>query len=257
MTLENITAIAWKEFREHKIRILVIFLSIPVLSAIFLLPNLFVRTSLLADFIDQYGSIYASYPSGLRRILILVDLQLPIYILIPAFASPYFGILESIIGERDARTLEGLFILPVNKWEILYGKIGVSTIGAILTSWFAFLYHLVVFFIFFGHIPAWHIISVQWLIILFYLVPAVVYFTSMTAILIAMRVKKIQTAVNLATLVFAPFFFVLIGIGTGYYKMGIGLILEVGAFLIVLGVLLTILVKHVFSIEKLLLNLHE
>ena len=257
MTLENITSIAWKEFREHKIRIMVIFISIPVLSAIFLLPNFCGRTSLLADFINQYSSIYASHPSDLRRILILVDLQLPLYILIPAFASPYFGILESIIGEKDARTLEGLFILPVNKWEILYGKIGVSIIGAILTSWFAFLFHLVIFFIFFGHVPAWHILSIQWLIILFFLVPAVVYFTSMAAILIAMRVKKIQTAVNLATLIFAPFFFVLIGIGTGQYRMAIGLILVVGVFLIVFGILLTIIVKHLFSIEKLMLNLHE
>ncbi len=257
MIPENITSIARKEFQEHKIRILVIFISIPVLSSILLLPNLFGRTALLAEFIDQYSSVYASLPADLRRIFILVDLQLPLFILIPAFASPYFGILESIIGEKDARTLEGLFVLPVNRWEILYGKIGVSTIGAILISWFAFLFHLAFFLIFFGHDLAWHILSIQWLIILFYLVPAVVYFTGMTAILIAMRVNKIQTAVNLATLVFAPFFFVLIAIGTGYYKITVGLLLIVGASLIVLGILMTVIVRRVFSIENLLLNLHE
>ncbi len=257
MTFINISAIARKEYQEHKRRFLFIFFAVPALSAIFLLPHLFIPTSLLENFVNQYNLTSSEYTPDLRRQILLVEFQLPLYIIVPAFAVPYFGILESIIGERDARTLEGLLALPLNRWEILFGKTGPSMIGSIFISWFSFCFHMIFFLVFVGKELALHFLNIEWFIVLIFLVPAIVYSASMTAILIAFMVKKIQTAVNLATLIFTPLIFLLIGISIGEYSIEAISLVYMGILFFFLGIIMTCFVWHQFSIERLILSLFE
>lgn len=257
MNPKNISAIAHKEFHEHKYRFLITLISIPAVSGIFFMPHLFSQTSFLEDLIRQFHKLYSGYPADLKRQIILIDVQLPIYILVPAFACPFFGILESIIGEKDARTLEGLFSLPISRWEILFGKILPSIGGAIFVSWFTYFYHLIFLWIFCGEQLAVHLITPKWGLILVFLIPAIVYMIGITAILISMRVKRIQTAVNLSTIIFAPVFFGLTAIGLGYLEFDLNLLLAVGCILLVLGILMTFIVRQLFSVERLIRKMYD
>lgn len=257
MDLNHIYSIAWKEYQEHRIRIIIILFTVPVISSLFFLPSLFSGAGLLDDLIQKYDAMYSIYPPVLRRQMILVDFQFPIYLLIPAFASPFFGILEGIIGEKDGRTLESLLALPVNRWEILFGKVGLSITAAVLISWFVYVFHLVLFEFFFGSELALHLLALKWLLICLLLVPAIIYMISIIATLIAMRVRKVQTAVNWSTVLFTPVFILLIGIGTDQIPLDTNILIYSGAGLVLSGGMMTWIVKRQFSIERLILGMYD
>jgi len=257
MNINHINSIAWKEYQEHKIRILIILFTVPAISSLFFIPSLFSDSGLLEELIQKYDSIYSLYPPVLRRQMILVDFQLPLYLLIPAFASPFFGILEGIVGEKDGRTLESLLVLPVNRWEILFGKVGLSITAAIVISWFAFVFHLILFMIFIGSELALHLLTLKWFLICLLLIPAIIYMISIMAILIAMRVKKVQTAVNWSTVVFIPVFILLIGIGSDQIPLNTKIVICTGASLLFLGGIMTWIVKRQFSVERLILGMYD
>ena len=255
ISFSHVRIIAEKEISEHKLRFLLVFICIPILSGLFFIPHIFVNTAFLEDL--QIEARYLLYDPGIRRQLILVDLQLPIYVLIPAFATPFFGILESIIGEKDARTMEALFLLPVSRWTVLFGKIVPSVLFAIVLSWFSFVYHFTLFLIFTDKILALHLISWEWFIILILLIPGTVYMTSITAVYISMRVKKLQTAVNLSALILAPVFLLITAIGLGYIRIGTLFLTEGAVLILVIGIFMTMFVYRRFSVEKLILEMYD
>jgi ABC-type transport system involved in multi-copper enzyme maturation permease subunit len=257
MNVTHIYNMAWKEYQENKIRILIILFTVPAISSLFFIPSLFSDYGLLEDLIQKYEAIYLKYSPVLRRQMILVDFQLPLYLLIPAFASPFFGILEGIVGEKDGRTLESLLALPVNRWEVLFGKVGLSITAAVIISWSAFVFHLVMFQILIGSQLSLHILTLKWFLVCFLLIPAIIYMISIVAILIAMRVKKVQTAVNWSMLIFTPVFILLIGIGTDQIPLSNNILIGVGSGLLFSGGILTWIVKQRFSVERLILGMYD
>jgi len=257
MSLCNIWHIARKELTEHKFRFLLILISIPAISGIFLIPHLCGNTEFMKELVQQLNWLYPDHAAEIRRKFILVDLQLPLYVLVPAFASPFFGILESIIGEKDARTLEGLFFLPVSRWDILFGKVLPSMGGAIFVSWFSYTYHILFFGIFIDEDLAFHLLTIEWMLILAFLIPVIVYMIGIMAILISIIVNKIQTAVNLSTVILAPIFFMLAGIGLGYIEFGVYNLATGGIMILLAGIIITFILRCQFSIERLIFKLND
>ena len=257
MKLSNVFDIAQKEIIEQKYRFLIISLAIPVISGIFLIPNLVQNSLFLEELIRGYSNLYHEYAPEIRRQMIIIDAQLPIYLIMPAFATPYFGLLESFIGERDARTLEGLFMLPVSRWEILAGKMMPSFGGTLVICCFSYAYHFVTLGLLVGRDLALHMTGDKWFLLLGVFIPAVVYSVCITAILISMAVRKIQTAVNISALIFAPIYMLLAATGLGYIRVGPDQVLFGSLFFLLAGVIMTLFVRLRFSVENLVLKMHD
>jgi ABC-type transport system involved in multi-copper enzyme maturation permease subunit len=258
MNIRNIRQLAWLEWLEHRRRILG---SIPVLFLFsvpgFLLPLLSSREidlELTGRYLGQYQSWYpALSQSGLLH-LILVDFRLSVMILTAALISPFLGILDSIGGEKESRTIENLLVLPLTDAEIISGKTFTCWLAGILLSWFLwFIYFL--FMVFYSSWPvAFHLLSGSWLVLALLLVPAAGLFMNLLGIIIAVQMRKVQTGYNLGFLLVFPLALLLTMLGFGLYRLTFTNVLFVSVLFALLDGLLFKVAYGTFNREKIMLR---
>ncbi|MBU0492487.1 MAG: ABC transporter permease subunit [Chloroflexi bacterium] len=177
-------------------------------------------------------------------VTLLLDQYLVYFLMIPLFV-PMFIATYSIIGEKQARSLEPLLATPVQVWELLVGKVLAATIPAVLVTWLAYAISVVGAFLITSPALAGRMITPVWLLSILVLVPLITLFAVSLAVIISSRVNDIRLAEQLGGMTVIPFVGVSIAI-----MMGV-VLLNWQTFLIALAVVAVLDVATVYLGAKL------
>ncbi|WP_353679658.1 ABC transporter permease subunit [Rosettibacter firmus] len=220
MKINNIKIIFMHQIKVNKLRLLFLLPGFMIIILMFILPTIVDYQSIQVNNYSELLSLYRQQNPLLDNnnliIIMLTDIKLLNYLLVMSFIIPMFLTIDFIVKEKEERTIENLFSLPITDFEILLGKILVSLITTIIIIWFFYFSTLIVSYYYNYRFLLSHLFSLKWLFSIFILIPVISYFINIVAITISCLVNKYQTSQFVATLVLSPFmvFFVLISNGT-------------------------------------------
>ncbi len=208
--------------------------------------------SVLGEMQSDLGEFFANMPPSLRAelqtydtigqqftLLIAAYLFAPLFLMVPLMVSMTFGA-DSIAGEHERKTLEGLIYTPITDFELYVAKLLIAWIPALIVTFVGGTINAVVV-----NIAAWGQMgrvffpNAAWLTMVLWLAPAIAALGLSAIILVSARAKTVQEAVQLGSLVVLPVVLLLIAQLAGVVYLSIEVILIVGviAWLIVLALL--------------------
>jgi len=256
----KIRYLIYKELRERKIRHIAGFVLLSIISGLFFFPRFFGLddkfTDIISTLIPLYQKSFPLLPGEKLSLIIYTDIFFPVFILIPAITSPFLGVLESVIIEKENRTLEGLLSLPLSDKEILFGKMSSSIIAGICITWLLFLIHMVFFAVYLPNILFFHLLSAKWIFLVLILCPVISYIVNSMGIILAIWLKKLNTAGNLGIIILCPFFFFVFLISFGKINLNVMSIIIMSTIGFIIGSGLFFIAIRLFNREKLLLRYH-
>jgi ABC-type Na+ efflux pump permease subunit len=258
MKIKGIKQLAWLEFHENRRRI---WGSMPVLMLFsltgFILP--LVRTTAADDqLILRLSEIYRLTFSDLSPLelkhIILTDLRLPLILLTAAWVSPFLGVLDSIVSEKEKRTIENLFVLPLSDAEIISGKMIICTLVGMILSWLVWISHYFFLWIYSSFRVANHVLQLNWLVLNFQVLPACALCMNLIGIILAVQVRKAQTGYNLGMILFFPLAIILAMIGLGAWQLSLQNLYMGFSILAIGDIILFKIAFRVFDRERILLK---
>lgn len=258
MTLQKIRHIVFKELKERRFRLLVSFILLSLVSALFFVPRFYgwdeKYTGIITEYIPYYRAMYPQLSYDILNLIVYTDIYFPVFILIPAIVSPFLGVLESVIVEKEGRTLEVMLALPISDQEILIGKMGGSMAMGIGFSWLIFLIHVVFLGYRYSDTILPHLISIEWIILVTIFSPVMSFIVNSLGVIVAIWLKKLTTAANLGILILSPFFLFVFFISFGRIILDLKSLIFMSFSGSVTGILLFLAARYIFEREKLILR---
>lgn len=152
-----------------------------------------------------------------EQLIVLVNgyLLAPLFLIVPLMVSAVLAA-DAFAGEKERKTLESLLHLPVEDRELFYAKLLTAFIPAIAVSWIGFACFCLV-----ANGVAWpvmHRVFVPtrlWLVMIFWVAPAVATFGLAVMVRISARAKTSQEANQLGGAVILPLIFIAVGQSSG------------------------------------------
>ena len=241
-------------------QIFAVLLIVPLVLTI-VLPSIFVlEISFAPDAVSDFQKLLDMLPAPNGEYsqqqqffsLILNQIMPSFFLIIPIMASSVMAA-SSFVGEKEKHTLETLLYSPLSLRQLFQSKIlaGLSVGMMISYSSFAAMLLVVEMEVFFltGNLIT---PGISWLIIMFLIAPSF----SLVAIAVTVRssakAKTIEEAQQRAVFLIFPILALVIGQFTGILLINSGLLLGLGAVLVVLDVLLMRGAAGNFTYEKLL-----
>ncbi len=166
--------------------------------------------------------------------LMLSFIFMPFFLLIPAMASSVIAS-DSFAGEKERKTIEGLLATPLTDAELIVGKMLVAFVPSMIVTFVAFaVYTALVDFIglpLFGHfiLP-----TVNWVLSIFLLAPAVAIAGIAITVIVSARVKGFREAQQLSVLIIIPIMALVVG-------QALGVLLLVPEIIVILFVIFVII----------------
>ena len=142
------------------------------------------------------------------------------FLVMPVFV-PILISSQSVVGEKERRTLEPLLASPLTSAELVAGKSLASLVPAMAITWLAFVVLCVGV-----DVVAWPLgqgpmlPNVLWLFGVVVLAPLFAFFGNGVAVLISARVSEARTAQQLSALVVLPLVGLVAGQVAGFLKAG-------------------------------------
>ena len=258
MKINNIKKIFMHQIKVNKLRLLLSLPGFMIVILIFILPSIIdyqnIRLNNYSELLSLYRQQNPSLDNNNLTIIMLTDIKLLNYLLTLTFIIPLFLTIDLIVKEKEERTIENLFSLPISDFEILLGKVLVSLLTTIILIWFFYFSTLIVSYYYNYMFLISHIISVKWLFSIFILIPVISYFINVVAITISCLVNKYQTSQFVAVLVLSPFmiFFVLLSNGTLIFYNSYLILLFV--FTLITSIAFSKISIKLFNREKILIK---
>jgi len=210
MSYNNIIKVAANDLIRYKWRIIFSIPAIILITIFLTLPEIFNPEEPDPGLIEKLSTIYDLKINNVSSIDVseirLLNVNIPFLIIFPSFLAPLFFTIDSIIEEKNNRTLESLLVLPLTDREILYGKMAIGIFSGIMSSWGLHIFCFILALIFPGYLLFVSLASIKWILISLSIVPALAFFSNTIGIIIAITFKKIQTAHICAFLILSPFF---------------------------------------------------
>lgn len=178
--------------------------------------------------IQQMGFYYA-----------VVFMFAPMYLIIPVMTSSVMAA-DSFVGERERKTLEALLHTPITNTELMIAKLGAAWIAAIVVSVGAFLlYCIATNLIGFQTMGGLFFPNWMWIILVFWVGPAVAAIGLGAMVLLSTRVKTFQEAYQSSGFVVVPLLAIMFGqiAGVIYLSNAFALLLGLGCWVVALIVL--------------------
>jgi len=179
----------------------------------------------------------------------------PIYLLVPVMVANVTAS-SSFVGEKERRTLEGLFYTPVSDSELVTAKILVSFLPAMGVSWVAFVIYGVVVnglgYHLFGELV---FPTVTWLITAFVIAPLISIFAIELVVAMSQRASTMQSAQGLSVIVVLPVVGLVVSQASGAVMFNSGVALIIAAVLVVIDAVLFRVMVHRFHRERMLVTL--
>jgi ABC-type Na+ efflux pump permease subunit len=236
---------------------------VPLITMIVLPAVMIIITYFIGDNVDTLKDLqmilkklpmdYSKYTSGQLFIYIAVNYMFPsFFLIIPIMASGIIGA-SSFVGEKEHKTLETLLYTPISMEQLLKAKI----IGVFIPSYIVTLLSFVAFgiviniggFINFGRMifP-----NIKWLIIIFWLSPAISLLSLTFTVLVSAKSSTFQEAQQVSGLLVLPVVLLIVGQLTGLFLLNDIIIFVLGAVILIIDYVLISRVGKKFVAEKLI-----
>jgi len=159
----------------------------------------------------------------------------PMFLIVPMMVSSILAA-DSVVGERERKTLEGLLYTPMTDSEIFVAKVLYSFMPACLVSVASFLaYALVVNLAGYRVMGRLFFPTAGWWPLVFWLGPAVSAIGLWASVLISSKAKTFMQAQQTSGLLVLPIVFLMIGQIAGLFFLSAWLTIIVGLFAWVIG----------------------
>lgn len=242
----NIAVKDWKEVRQNRmawlpslILPLVFVIIIPLIMT--LLPQ-YVDMSSASD-IKDFQPLLAMFPPGLAaqvadmtpdQIMIVVVLGFmfaPMFLILPLMIASIIGA-DSIVGEKERKTLEALLYTPATDRELYLAKLLSATLPAVALAWGSFAVYIVVVNV--AGMPimgrVWFPLAHWWPLIL-WVAPAVAALGMSVIVLVSSRVSTFMEAQQTSGVLVLPVVLLVIGQLAGVIYLSVELVFALGVVL--------------------------
>lgn len=186
--------------------------------------------------------------------MILMYFFAPMFLLIPVMVSNVVAS-SSFVGEKIAKTIEGLLYTPVTNRELIFGKILAALIPSIAVTWLSFICYGVILDVYSIQEMGFLIFpNAIWLLMCFALVPLVAFLSTALVIAVSQRVKSEKSAQSISMLIILPVLGVLVSQASGIFEISVMFSLLCIAVLAVADVCVFLFIVRKFNREKFLLE---
>lgn len=215
MNLSRLSAIVSRELLEiRKNRLLIFTILLPPLLLAFLPIVMFsvMGGQMTGTNLNSGGSIeryyalspeFAKYSPNELMQLIIFQQFLVLYLVMPLII-PMTVAAYSVIGEKDARSLEPLLATPIRTSELLWGKSLAAIVPAILGTWMAY----AIFFLGARYVTSEMVfaglLSPMWLIAIVVLTPLLALLAVGLGVMISSRVNDTRVAQQIGGMLVIP-----------------------------------------------------
>ena len=201
---------------------------------------------------DQLAGLNAS---DSVMIALLVYMFAPMYLIVPMMVSAVIAA-DSFVGERERKTLEALLHTPLTNQELFLAKMLSAWAAALAVTLGTFiLYSLVVNLVGWQAMGGLFFPNLNWLLLVFWVAPAVAGFGLAVTVLISSRVKTFQEASQLGGIVVLPIVILMIAQLAGVVFLGPAVTFVLGAVIWALDAGILWLGVKTFRREELLAGL--
>lgn len=194
-------------------------------------------------------------PEALLLVVFLVYGFAPLFLIMPMMVASVVAA-DSFVGERERKTLEALLYTPLTDRELLVAKMLTAWLAAVVVGVLSFVLYTVVV-----NLVGWPVMgriyfpNLMWLVLVFWVSPAVAGMGLGATVLISTRVNTFQEAYQIGGIVVLPIVALMLGQFAGLFTFSAGLTLMLGTVVwIIDGVLLWFGMK-VFDRDALLARL--
>jgi len=258
----NIALKDWKEVRQNR-TVVMSSLILPMIFVIFLplvviyLPSMVNMPGLGSS--NNIGTLIAGMPPALRDqlsgltadqagvVVILGFFFAPMFLILPLMIASIIGA-DSIVGEKERKTLEALLYTPASDRELYLAKVISSVAPAVVLAWGSFIVYTVVLNVAGANLMGrvWFPLPHWWPLIL-WVAPAVATLGMSVIVLISSRVSTFMAAQQSSGLLVLPIGLLIIGQAAGVIYLSVGLVFVLGVIIWVIDAVLIWLGVKQFS----------
>ena len=179
---------------------------------------------------------YASLNQKLVYLLINY-LFMPFFLVIPIMASSVVAA-NSFVGEKERKTLESLLLSPVDMYSLFIGKVLSAFIPAISISYIVFIiFSIMVRFVTAPLYAKAIFPTLDWLIVIGLVVPAICFFVILFNVMISAKVRGFHEAYQLGSVVVIPVVILIVCQLFGYFFLSTSKILLMGGTIILIDLI--------------------
>ncbi|MEH7414859.1 ABC transporter permease subunit [Neobacillus drentensis] len=182
----------------------------------------------------------ASLPTlGYKSVYFFLNFMMIPFFLMVAIINSMVTASNSFAGEKERNTLETLLFAPITVKELFMGKVLASFFPSLLISFASFLINaIVVNVITYPYFKEILFFNSTWLLLMFWVIPALVIFNIILNVLVSARVKSFQEAQQFGGLMVLPAVGLIISQVSGLFFLSPLLLVLIGAGLLIANVLL-------------------
>jgi ABC-2 type transport system permease protein len=178
---------------------------------------------------------------------VLEVLIAPLYLLVPLVVSTVIAA-DSFAGERERRTLEALLHTATDDQDLFIGKLLAAYVPAVAASWLAFaVYSVLANVLGAGAIGGIFFPTPTWLVIAFWVGPGVSLLGIGLMVGVSSRVRSLQAAHQIGSLLVLPFLLLLVVQVTGVMMLDLATMLAFGGVLWVGGLVVLLVNLRAFD----------
>lgn len=164
-------------------------------------------------------------------VLLLGYIYAPLFLIVPLMVASVFGA-DSIVGEKERKTLEALLYTPATDRELYLAKLLSSVVPAIALSWGSFILYSIVLNVagapLMGRV--WFPLP-HWFPLILWVSPAVATLGMSVIVLVSSRVSSFTEAQQTSGLLALPIVALVVGQASGVLNLTVGVLLGIGTLI--------------------------
>jgi len=190
------------------------------------------------------------------QLLILMAYLMFIMVLLIPIILPAVTASETIVGEKERKTMEALLASPISETELVTGKILSSFIPSVLGTAFAALtYGIITNILIYPYVNALLFLDILSIVFLFAIAPLLSILSVELMILISSRVTSVRDAYQLGSLVVLPLIMIVIGLVVTYLLISVLALMASVAILLILCAIFFKIATNMFDRERAIVKL--
>lgn len=164
-------------------------------------------------------------------VLLLGFIYAPLFLIVPLIVASVFGA-DSIVGEKERKTLEALLYTPASDRELYLAKLLSSVVPAIALSWGSFILYSIVLNVAGAQLMGrvWFPLP-HWFPLILWVSPAVATLGMSVIVLVSSRVSSFTEAQQTSGLLALPIVALVVGQASGVLNLTVGVLLGIGALI--------------------------
>ncbi|MBV7504013.1 ABC transporter permease subunit [Bacillus sp. sid0103] len=195
---------------------------------------------------EELRNTLAALPTmGYKSAYYFLNFMMIPFFLMTAIINSFVTSSNSFAGEKERNTLETLLFAPISITELFLGKVIASFVPTIIITFVAFILNAVIVnLISFRVFNEILYLDSTWLLLMFWVIPALVIFSIVLIVLVSARVKSFQEAQQFGGIMVLPVVGLIISQVSGFFFLSSLTLFLIGVGLLIAnGILLKLITK--------------